>query len=97
MSSLILIMQFFSWDRLGRKYHNVDWEGAKFPFKFPFKRPFVWEYIEVLTILSELEVCRKRRMKDIESNILKDRANGKSEDDQVGRVRILIFARDAFF
>lgn len=36
-------------------------------------------------------------MKDIKSNILKDRANGKSEDDQVGRVRILILARDAFF
>lgn len=36
-------------------------------------------------------------MKDIESNILTDKANGKSEDEQETRVRILSLARDAFF
>lgn len=36
-------------------------------------------------------------MKDTESNILKDKANSKSEDEQVANVRISTLARDAFF
>lgn len=39
---------------------------------------------------------KKNEIKDIESNILKDKANGKSEDEQETRVRILSLARDAF-
>lgn len=96
MSSWILKRQFFPWDGSGRKYHNVDLEGGG---KFPLKGRFVW--YRDLIILSELEVFlknarKKNEIKDIEPNILKDKANGKSEDEQETRVRILSLSRDAF-
>lgn len=54
-----------------------------------------FDYIE--WVGSIFKKCKKKRMKDTESNILKDKANSKSEDEQVANVRILTLARDAFF